>query len=113
MPVTILGVADPEDEDIAITITAVTQDEPVDGLGDGDTAPDAVLQGDTVLIRAERAGGANGNGSGNGSGRVYVIHFQADDGVGGVCSGTVRVCVPHSKKAACADDGQGFDSLAP
>ncbi len=111
VPVTILGVADPDDEDVAITITAVTQDEPVDGLGDGDTAPDAVIQGDTVLIRAERAGG--GNGSAGGNGRVYVIHFQADDGVGGVCSGTVRVSVPHSKKAACVEDALGFNSTGP
>jgi len=99
----ILAVTDPEDGDVQITILGVTQDEPVDGLGDGDTAPDAVIQGDTVLIRSERAGGGNG--------RVYVIHFEADDGVGGVCTGTVTVCVPHSKKSTCVDDGQLYDSL--
>jgi hypothetical protein len=36
--------------------TAVTQSEPLNGLGDGDTSPDAVLQGDSVLLRAERSG---------------------------------------------------------
>lgn len=100
----ILGVTDPEDANVQITILNVTQDEPVNGLGDGDTAPDAVLQGGTVLIRAERAGGGNG--------RVYVIHFEADDGVNGICTGTVSVSVPHNKKSTCVDDGQQYSSLS-
>lgn len=102
----IVGVTDPENADVQITILQVTQDEPVEGLGDGDTAPDAVIQGNTALIRAERAGGGNG--------RVYVIHFQADDGVGGLCTGSVRVYVPHSKgknALPCVDDGQLYSSL--
>jgi hypothetical protein len=105
VPVTIVGVTDPDNDRVTITILYVTQDEPVNGLGDGDTAPDAVIQGDTVLIRAERAGGGNG--------RVYVIHFEADDGVGGTCTGSVTVCVPHSKKDPCVDDGQNYSSLGP
>ena len=43
--------------------TPVTQDEPVNGLGDGDTGPDAVTLSDGILLRAER--------SGTGDGRVY------------------------------------------
>lgn len=54
--VSIMGVTDPENNEITITIMDVTQDEPINGLGDGDTAPDAVIQGGTVLLRAERAG---------------------------------------------------------
>jgi len=106
IPVTIEGVSDPDRNQVAITILAVTQDEPVNGLGDGDTVPDAVIQGGTVLIRAERAGGGNG--------RVYRVSFQADDGVGGVCTGQVTVCVPHDRRgSACTDDGQNYDSLGP
>ena len=89
------------------TVTGVTQDEPLNGLGDGDTAPDAVIQGSAVLLRAERAGGGNG--------RVYRIHFSADDGAGGTCTGSVTVCVPHDqgRGAECVDDGQIYNSLGP
>ena len=87
-------------------VTSVTQDEPVNGLGDGDTSPDAVLQGSAVLLRAERAGGGNG--------RVYQVMFTADDGgVDGRCTGTVTVCVPHDRQDTCSDDGLRYNSLQP
>ena len=105
VPVTILAVTDPEPDRVTITILNVTQDEPLSGLGDGDTAPDAAIQGSTVLLRAER--------SGTGNGRVYHITFEADDGVGGRCTGYVTVRVPHDKRAgaSCIDDGQVYSSL--
>src|SRR5262249_13740394 len=59
-PVSILGLTGADTGQVSITILGVTQDEPVNGLGDGDTAPDAVIQGATVLLRAERAGTGNG-----------------------------------------------------
>src|SRR4029077_4115751 len=65
------GVSDPEDRDVRITITGVPQDEALNGLGDGDTTPDAVLQGASVLLRAER--------SGLGTGRIYTVTFSATD----------------------------------
>ncbi|MFH1147046.1 MAG: choice-of-anchor Q domain-containing protein [Pseudomonadota bacterium] len=104
VPIGITGVSDPDNDPVTIAITGVTQDEPVNGLGDGDTGPDAVIQGSTVLIRAER--------SGKGNGRVYCISFTATDSQGGSCSGSVTVGVPHDKKPgrACVDDGQTFDS---
>lgn len=105
IPISILGVTDPENDAITITILGVTQDEPIDGQGDGDTSPDAVLQGSTVLIRAERAGGGNG--------RVYRVSFRAEDGLGGACTGTVEVRVPKSKgrnASPAVDDGQAYDS---
>ncbi|MCH7499689.1 MAG: SBBP repeat-containing protein, partial [Nitrospinae bacterium] len=45
-PVDIDGVMDTDVEfnDVTLQITTVTQDEPVNGLGDGDTSPDAVIQ---------------------------------------------------------------------
>src|SRR5207248_3777819 len=67
LKVQIAGVTDPDDATVNIAVTRVTQDEPLNGLGDGDTAPDAVLVADRVLLRAER--------SGTGNGRVYVIDF--------------------------------------
>ena len=59
-------------------------------------------------MRAERTGtpGVPGNG------RVYAIHFTADDGKGGTCSGIVNVCVPHDQgHPICVDDGQGYGSM--
>ena len=92
---------------VTIAITAVTQDEPVNAHGDGDTSPDAVLQGSSVLIRAERAGGGNG--------RVYKIWFKATDGQGAACTGAVNVGVPSSQKPGLKiiDDGQRYDSTKP
>jgi hypothetical protein len=106
-PVSIVNVTDPNDEAVTITVTGVTQDEPVNGGGDGDTSPDAIVQDSATLVRAERAGGGNG--------RVYAIAFSADDGRGGACSGSVTVAVPHSMKreSAAVDDGQLFDSTLP
>jgi hypothetical protein len=102
VPVRIVGVADPEDLHVKITVTAVTQDEPVNGLGDGDTSPDAVLQCGAVLVRAERAG--------IGTGRVYKVAFTAADAGGAVCTGSVTVCVPHDRRDTCVDEGQVHDS---
>lgn len=104
--VNISGIADPNNDNVAIRITKVTQNEPVNSLGDGDTSLDAAIQGESVLLRAER--------SGKGNGRVYQVYFSADDGQGGVCNGSVKVSVPHSKSLdAVIDDGQFYDSTQP
>jgi PKD domain len=109
VPVKILGVTDPNNEQVTITVAGVTSDEPVKGLGDGDTSPDAVGQGASVLLRAERAG--------RGNGRVYRVYFTAtDDNVlGGSCSGMVTVTVPQSMKggAAVGDEGGVYDAMQP
>ena len=90
---------------LGLTVTDVTQDEPSNGQGDGNSAPDAVIQGNAVLIRAER--------SGSGDGRVYRINFTAYDGFRGACSGAVTVSVPRSTKAGAVDSGQLYDSTLP
>lgn len=103
----ILGVTDPDGDPVSITITGITQDEPVASPGSGKTCPDGDGIGTSVArIRAER--------SGLGNGRVYEISFEADDGMGGVCSGTVNVCVPHDQRQGreCVDDGQLYNSTA-
>ncbi|MCP5408336.1 MAG: hypothetical protein H6963_03435 [Chromatiaceae bacterium] len=93
---------------VKLQVTGVTQDEPINGEGDGDSSPDAVIQpddpADSVLVRAERAGGGNG--------RVYSIQFMADDGFES-CTGNVNVSVPKSRKKTAVDDGQNYDSTAP
>lgn len=89
VPVEILGVLDPDGDPVTITVTGVTQDEPVVGAGSGNHCPDAVIENDRVMLRAERLG--------QGNGRVYEISFRAEDGNGGVCEGTVSVCVGHDQ----------------
>ena len=107
VPVTIKGLTDPDDDELTIQILAVTQDEPILGTGSGDTSPDAVIDGQRVLIRAER--------DGNGNGRVYTVHFQATDEFNQTCTGSVTIEVPHSnrKGSSASNDGQIYDSTQP
>jgi hypothetical protein len=92
--VTVAGATDPDGDAVTVTITGVTQDEPVNGVGDGNTSPDVVTgaSADQVQLRAER--------SGRGDGRLYVIAYTATDPGRASCSGTVTVSVPHDKRSA-------------
>jgi hypothetical protein len=92
--------------EVAIAVTGVRQDEPVDARGDGSTGPDAEFADGLLRVRAERAGGGNG--------RVYQVSFTAAAGAS-TCQGTVSVCVPHDQGpgATCVDDGPLYDSTAP
>lgn len=103
--VTVGGVSDPDGDAVEFTVTGITQDEPLDGTGDGDTAPDAVISddGSAVQVRAER--------SGTGDGRVYELAFTATDTNGASCTGTVKVAVPHDRNGAAVDSGQSYNSL--
>ncbi|HEX6131263.1 MAG TPA: multicopper oxidase domain-containing protein, partial [Actinomycetota bacterium] len=107
VPVTLAGATDADGDVVTLTVTGVTQDEPVNGKGDGNTAPDAALvpaHSERVELRAER--------SGKGDGRVYTIGFGGDDGRGGTCTATKTVSVPHGQSGAAAvDSGFTFGSL--
>lgn len=103
------GASDPDGDTVAITVTGVTQDEPTNGLGDGDTGPDAELgtgtAANTVELRAER--------SGTGDGRVYRVAYTATDPAGASCTGTVIVEAPHNQKDKAVDSGGNYDSTKP
>ena len=101
IPVDIINISDPDNDQVTINIVSVTQDESTDGLGSGDPRPDAIIQDQGMLLRAERAGGGNG--------RVYKINFIARDFSGKNCAGTVNVCVPNNPNPGhCIDDGQQY-----
>lgn len=79
-----------------VTLTAsVASNEPVDGLGDGDTGPNdwttPVINQDTgridLQLRRER--------SGKGTGRVYTITITATDPSGNASTANVNIAVPH------------------
>lgn len=109
--VSVAGVTDADGDEVAISISSIAQDEPVEGLGDGNTCPDGLGVGtSTASVRAERSGTAQTPGDG----RVYHIGFTADDGRGGTCSATVTVCVPHDQRPGhvCVDQGALYDSTS-
>jgi hypothetical protein len=69
----------------------VASNEPVDGLGDGDTAPDwVVLNSHLVQLRAERAG--------NGNGRLYTVTISCEDTKHNAAQTAVGVTVPHDRR---------------
>ncbi len=71
-------------------IASVSSNEPQNGLGDGDTAPDWMVTGDLSLnLRAER--------SGTGSGRYYTITVRCTDSSGNSATKDLKVAVPHNK----------------
>jgi hypothetical protein len=69
---------------------SVTSNEPVNGTGDGDTAPDwEVVDAHHVRLRAERAGG--------GTGRIYTIMADCQDRSDNHSHRTAAVTVPNSQ----------------
>jgi hypothetical protein len=71
---------------------SVTSNEPVNGLGDGDTGPDwIIINKNQVWLRAERAGPRNA--------RVYTITINATDDCGNAATPkTVTVRVEHDQR---------------
>jgi hypothetical protein len=100
----IVGITTPDDSTPTIAITSITQDEPVDMIGSGNTAPDGSgLGGAYAFVRAER--------SGTGTGRIYWIKFTASwtpkgSAVPETCMSppVVQVFVPH-------DQGQHYNPV--
>lgn len=97
--------SDVDGDTVTVSIQSIFQDEPTNGLGDGDTSPDAILN--PPQVRAER--------SGTGDGRVYVITVLGDDGNGGSCTGSFEIWVPHSQKkpVTTVNSGATYDSTQP
>lgn len=106
--ISIAGITDLEGDPISLTITGIQQDEPINGVADGNTSPDGFGVGASqAQVRRER--------SGQGNGRIYEIGFDAQDDQGGSCTGSVLVGVPHDQGqgSTVIDDGVRFDSTQP
>jgi hypothetical protein len=103
-PIAIAGVTDPDGDPVTVTVDTISQDEPTDGVADGDTCPDAEGVGtEAPAVRAERSGKSDG--------RVYHLAFTGRDAQGASCTGVATVCVPHDQAAtACVDQGPLHDS---
>ncbi len=71
-----------------VRIVSVSSNQPANGTGDGDVAPDWLITGAmTLQLRAERAGSTD---------RVYTITVEAADATGNVSTRTVTVRVSQS-----------------
>lgn len=93
------------DPDVRLDLLRVTSDEADEATGDGNTTGDiAELTCDGVSLRAERQGG--------GDGRVYTLHWRAQDSSGNATDGTCTVTVPHDqgKKGAAIDSGVSWSA---
>lgn len=104
----IAGVVGNDGQDPVIVVNSVFQDESVEGLGDGNTHPDAFISAfGSVRVRAERSGLEDG--------RIYEISFTATGDDGASCSGTVTVGVPHDKGQGSVpiDSVVRYDSTLP
>jgi Tol biopolymer transport system component len=90
---------DPDGDTATVSITGVTQDEPVNGTADAVSGPAP----NQVRVRAERDGA--------GDGRVYRVAFEATDGRGGICTGTVKIAVPKGGGLAIDSAPPSYDSF--
>lgn len=103
VPVSVLGVTDPQGENITINIDRVLQDEPPNGVGQGNACPAASgINTATAQLLSDR--------SGNGDGRVYHVQFTATNDSGLSCQSEVKVTVPHDQGNPAVDEGASFDS---
>jgi hypothetical protein len=77
--------------ELTCTVLEVMSNEPINGLGDGNTEPDWMVGEDGVLqLRAER--------SGTGDGRVYMVRLHCENVDLGIDEETtVEVVVPHDQ----------------
>jgi len=73
---------------VSSKIVSVTNNEAMNGTGNGDTSSDWQITVDlSLLLRAER--------SGNGPGRVYRITVEVSDQAGNKSQESTSVTVPH------------------
>ncbi len=88
------------------TSLSISSNEPVNGTGDGDFAPDwNVLNDHTFQLRAERAA--------NGKGRIYSLTLTAVDEAGNTSIQKMQVTVPHDAASITARSANQLVPMAP
>jgi len=86
-----IGYTATDNSGATVTALSIASNEPIDGLGDGDTSPDwEVIDAHHVRLRGER--------SGLGTGRIYTITITATDPSGNSATAFVEVSVPHDPR---------------
>jgi hypothetical protein len=91
VPMTVAVSASDQVSAATCRIAGIVSNEVIDGLGDGDTAPDwAMGNGLSFQLRAERAA--------KGSGRIYTIKVDCGDAAGNHSMKSVTVSVPKNQK---------------
>ncbi|HSC71992.1 MAG TPA: hypothetical protein VLH58_11595 [Candidatus Methylomirabilis sp.] len=85
-------------------LTSVTSNEPENGLGDGNTAPDIMgtspgTEDLMFQVRAER--------SGTGTGRIYTATYEATDPSGNLAEALSEIKVPHDQGHGNGKPGKG------
>jgi hypothetical protein len=82
---------------------SVRSNEPVNGTGDGDTAPDWIILDDHHLqLRSERAG--------TGTDRIYSVTITSTDTAGNHTTKTVDIIVPHDMRTVSARENPPVNS---
>lgn len=71
-------------------LVAGSSNEPDNATGEGNTAPDVVISGGVVQLRAEPSGSSNG--------RIYTVTATAADVAGNVANSTSTCAVPHDQR---------------
>jgi hypothetical protein len=100
VPISVVGVVDPDGDPVQVEVIRIVQDEPVDN---GSHEMDAVIENGNASVRSERDGG--------GDGRVYELTYRARDARGAECTGKVRVCVSNREDQTCNAGTLAFNSV--
>jgi pimeloyl-ACP methyl ester carboxylesterase len=90
-----ISVQDNLDQNPSVELLSITANEPVNGIGDGNsdgdiTGADFGLDDREFSLRAER--------SGTSTGRIYTITYRARDAAGNTTIATATVTVPHDQQ---------------
>lgn len=98
------AVRDDCDSAPSLVFLSTSSSQPVSGVGDGDTEPDAVVApgGATVCLRAERSGATS-------SPRQYDVVVRATDASGNSSVGSVRISVQHDQRPSTRCSTLGLD----
>lgn len=104
--ISLTGERDPDGDPTRVTISGVTQDEPVKDVLDRDGGPDAEVGESSSEVYVYAEAGSYGRG------RVYRIAFRVSDDSNATCSGSSRVRVPlHKGERAVESAPASFDSF--